>query len=333
MWREYASHAIIPIHSMKPRIKRTAAAVSAVLVLLLVVFTLLLFRTPSLSDEIRSAEAPDSSFVQLSGGITEYEVSGPVDGEPIVLVSGFSVPFYCWDPIIAGLNEAGFRVYRYNHYGRGLSDHASSPYGPELFEEQLSEFLDAMDISGAVNLVGLSMGGAISVRFANRHPQRLARLCLISPAGFPIEESFSAKLVKVPVIGDFIFALIGDSVMMKRNRGNLYHFASHPEFQEQFERQFAYRGTGRALLSTLRHMPFTDMAEEYRTLGGRNLPVSLIWGEEDAIIPIAHHKLVRETLPQTVFHPLAGTGHVSVYESPEKVLPIMVDFFSTGDAE
>ncbi len=318
---------------MKPRIKRTAAAVSAVLVLLLALYSFLLLRTPSLTDEIRASEAPESSFVQLSAGITEYAISGPAGGEPIVLVSGFSVPFYCWDPIVPGLEEAGFRVYRYNHYGRGLSDHASRRYQPELFEKQLSEFLEAMELSRPVNIAGLSMGGAISVRFANRHPQRVKRLCLISPAGFPIEESFSAKLVKVPLIGDFIFALIGDSVMIKRNRGNLYHFSSHPEFQEQFERQFAYRGTGRALLSTLRHMPFTDMAQEYRSLGERSLPVSLIWGEEDAIIPFSHHKLVQGALPQTVFHPLTDTGHVSVYESPEKVLPIMIDFFSTEDAQ
>jgi len=61
------------------------------------------------------------SFVQLPDGVMHYELAGPADGRLVVLIAGFSAPYTVWDPTFAALTQAGFRVLRYDHFGRGYS--------------------------------------------------------------------------------------------------------------------------------------------------------------------------------------------------------------------
>src|SRR5262245_18214081 len=67
-------------------------------------------------------------FVRLTDGTTHYDVAGPDSGRPIVLVHGFSVPYYIWDSTAKALATAGHRVIRYDEYGRGFSDRPSVVY-------------------------------------------------------------------------------------------------------------------------------------------------------------------------------------------------------------
>src|ERR1017187_5282006 len=70
----------------------------------------------SLDESVRK-NAP-GSFIHLSDGITHYELSGPDTGKLVVLVHGFSVPYYIWDSTFSRLVQQGFRVLRYDEYGR-----------------------------------------------------------------------------------------------------------------------------------------------------------------------------------------------------------------------
>ena len=76
--------------------------------------------TKRLTPEVRTGLP--GNFIQLSDGVVHYELAGPEDAPVVVLVHGFSVPFFIWDPTFEGLSEAGFRVLRYDLYGRGFSD-------------------------------------------------------------------------------------------------------------------------------------------------------------------------------------------------------------------
>src|SRR3954471_17451667 len=72
-----------------------------------------------LTDAVR-ASAP-GRFVRLTDGYTHYELGGPPAAPVVVLVAVFSVPYYIWDPTFEALVGAGFRVLRYDYYGRGFS--------------------------------------------------------------------------------------------------------------------------------------------------------------------------------------------------------------------
>src|SRR5438067_7104597 len=107
---------------------RSLSAIAAVILIpLAAVTTLPLVRyaqsdreTSALDDQTRRQAS--GSFVNLSAGVTHYELGGPAGGTPILLVPGFSTPYNVWDPTYEGLTKAGFRVLRYELFGRGFSD-------------------------------------------------------------------------------------------------------------------------------------------------------------------------------------------------------------------
>jgi triacylglycerol esterase/lipase EstA (alpha/beta hydrolase family) len=98
-------------------------------------------------------------FLRLSDGLTHYEVPGPADGPLVVLVHGFSVPYYVWDSTVTALTSAGFRVLRDDLYGRGYSDRPALDYTADVFDRQLTELLDAVGRRRQVDVIGMSMGG------------------------------------------------------------------------------------------------------------------------------------------------------------------------------
>ncbi|MBN1647230.1 MAG: alpha/beta hydrolase [Spirochaetales bacterium] len=278
---------------------------------------------------VRDSAAP-ARFARLTDGYIQYELDGPEDGDVVVLVSGFSVPYYCWDYIYRDLVSVGYRVLRYNHYGRGYSDHVRADYGPQLFERELSGLIEVLGLNTPLTLCALSMGGAISVYYTNRHPEQVRALALVSPAGFPLQSAADSTVLNTPVLGDFIIAVFGDAILTGRNVTNLMSVKDHPEFQEQFVHYIRYRGRTAALLSTIRHMPINNMPEEYDRLSG-DVPVLLLWGKEDAVIPFTNSELVRKAVPQAEFHAIPDAGHNSQYEKPELVLGYLLDFLKRDD--
>jgi len=66
------------------------------------------------------------------------------------------------------------RVLRYDLYGRGFSDRPDTVYNQTCFDKQLCELLTALGNDKPINLIGLSMGGAIAIGFADKHPELVA---------------------------------------------------------------------------------------------------------------------------------------------------------------
>src|SRR5690349_4817006 len=93
-------------------------------------------------DSATRASMP-GQFAKLTDGYTHYQLSGPQDGRVVVLAAGFSVPYYIWDPTFNALTSAGFRVLRYDYYGRGYSDRPGIAFTDEMYVRQLEELLQA----------------------------------------------------------------------------------------------------------------------------------------------------------------------------------------------
>lgn len=281
-------------------------------------------RKDVLDDEARKA-AP-GSFVTLTHGIVHYELKGPASGETVVLVHGLTTPYFVWDRNSDVLVKAGFRVLRYDHYGRGFSDRPDVRYDRELYDGLLLELLRSLRIETPVHLVGLSMGGAIAVLFADRHPEMVSRVCLISPAGFPTRIPLLIKVAIAPVIGDYLLAVLGDAVIFSGTKRGFVKPEALTGYQEKFRVQMRYRGYKRSVLSTLRYMQMDKLSESYEHVGKQGRPVLLIWGRRDRVLPFSHSERVKETIPHVQFHAIDDGGHQSNYENYEIVNPILIRF-------
>ncbi len=302
----------------------------AIVLVLIAAFILIPYFVLDREDKVLNDETRSSlpgSFVKLSDGVTRYELDGPKGGTSIVLVHGFSIPYFTWDYVFENMTKAGFRILRYDLYGRGFSDRPRTEYNPELFERQLVELLDVLRLKGPVDLVGISMGGAVVVDFTTKHPEMVRKIALISPYGFPQDLGFAAKLVKAPVLGDWLMAVIGDRVFMGKLAGNFNNPLDFQGIKQKFAQQMDYKGYKRALLSTMRHFMALDFSAAFEAVGKQKRPVLLIWGKKDAVVPFSNNEKVKQAIPQVEFHPLDKPGHTLTLEEPDVVSRILIGFF------
>lgn len=285
------------------------------------------YRTESLVlDEAARLAAP-GQFLDLSDGRTHYELIGPEDGLLVVLVHGFSVPYFIWDGTFEALAEAGLRVLRYDLFGRGFSDRPFVRYDLELFVRQLGELLQIIAPSQSVALCGLSMGGVIVSRFAGTYPDRVKRIALIDPAGFPLGYSWAYRLAKIPGLGELGLSLLSAPNLENSIASDFFDPRLVKRFIEQYRPQMKYKGFRRAILSTLRNGILDDGMPCYRRIGEIDTPTLLVWGREDQTVPFEYHRDILSAIPQVEFVPVEAAGHLPHVEQPETANPILARFF------
>jgi pimeloyl-ACP methyl ester carboxylesterase len=264
-----------------------------------------------------------SKFARLSDGITEYELDGPNDGRTVVLLSGASVPFYIWDSTAAALAVNGFRVLRYNYYGRGFSDRPALRYDLAAYDRQLTELLDTLGIRGPVDVAGLSMGGPIAASFTDRHPDRVHTLTLVDPA---IGVSRDTPLpLRIPGIATLAMTL-GASAMAKGQLDDFAHPERYPDWVPRYEVQMRYKGFRRSIIETRRGDVMKRPPRSFTTLQRSAIPILLLWGKSDRTVPFAQSDSVRAALPRAEFHAIEGAAHLPNIEQAAVVDSIMLGF-------
>ncbi len=125
------------------------------------------------------------SAITIDNDLVHYEVLGR--GRPVILVHGWLSSWRYWIPTMQQLSMK-YRTYALDLWGYGDSGKDSQRLSFEAQANLLAEFMDRLGIPKAA-LVGHSLGGAVVVRYALRHPDRVARLMVISAPMFEYGES------------------------------------------------------------------------------------------------------------------------------------------------
>lgn len=277
-----------------------------------------------LDDAVR-AQAPGGlkAFIGLPEGKLYARWDGPEGGPVAVMIHGFSQDSGVFDRNAPALAAAGFRVLRMDNWGRGWSDRPDARHDVELFDRQILGGLDALGLTQPVDVVGLSMGGAIAVAFTVRHPDRVRRLALIAPAGLPFERPFSARLVTWPGAGAWVMRVFG--------RGLLLGGEAHPDAKIQaemlanIEPAMRHAGYLDGLASTLRHYPLNGLEADYARIGSQGRLVLLVWGDQDSTVPFHNAPKAAELLKAKLVT-LAGATHAVNMEKAAEVNASLVAF-------
>ena len=302
------------------RLRKILLALGGAIVLTLVAVPLARNLGQGPLDASARRQAP-GQFVTLSHGIVHVRIEGPEQGRPVVLVHGFSVPNYVFDKTSADLAASGFRVIRFDLYGRGWSDRPDVVYDRALFANQLLELMDTLQLPKA-DLLGLSMGGAIVGRFAAEHPERVRSLVLVAPLNQPQDISVMAW----PGVGEWLLRAWYLPKLASSQLDDFPHPERVPGWTERFQPQTRYDGFGRAILSTIRHVTPESSLPDFEKVGKAGLPVLLVWGELDTTVPFAQHSAVQRAIPQAQFFSLPATGHLPVVEEPGLTDPQIAAF-------
>jgi pimeloyl-ACP methyl ester carboxylesterase len=194
------------------KFKRLVVSLSITIIVLIIAFLVLDQEKFALDDQVRSSLS--GNFIKLADGVVHFEYSDAQNGPIVVLVPGFSTPSYIWDPTYDFLENSGYRVLRFDLYGRGFSDRPDTNYALDLYTRQIHALLSYLEIEHEpINLIGLSLGGPIVASYIIRYPDKIQTLTLIDPLTSQTtrQEIFP---MNIPLIGEYITAvyLVGTEI-------------------------------------------------------------------------------------------------------------------------
>jgi pimeloyl-ACP methyl ester carboxylesterase len=245
----------------------------------------------------------------------------------VLLAHGFSVPSYIWDSTVTALTGAGFRVARFDYYGRGYSDRPDVPYSADLLDRQMLQLLDSLGWRDPVDIVGLSMGGPVTAGFTGRHPERVRSLTLVDPAAGPADNL--PAMFRIPGLGQVFWQTFAVPGMAAGQFSDFVEPKRWPDWADRYRVQMQYRGFGRALRSTLSESRGRNLDSVYARVGALGTPVLLIWGVQDSTVPIKFADGVRKAIPQAQYHPIERAGHLPHMERTDVVNPVLIQFLRT----
>ncbi|UUZ87223.1 alpha/beta hydrolase [Paenibacillus sp. P26] len=284
-------------------------AVAAVLVLFLIALWVLSQRGSRRMDKKARADAP-GRMIRLNQGYTHVVEEGPADGTVIVLIPGATLPLWIWKDLPKTLVDKGYRVIRYDLYGRGYSDRPYGRYDQNLFVRRLHELLQALRIHRPVHLAGLAFGRLIACEFARSHPELAGRVILIGADGFGVRMTAGDRMKFWPVIGDFLMQIAGNKRLMDRLNGYTPKEELREWSRRNFEPELAFRGFKRALLSSVRNMPIHDARSLYAEVDRRFGGVLVIWGRDDLVTPPPDEEELTQTFPNSKVILFDQVGHL-----------------------
>jgi pimeloyl-ACP methyl ester carboxylesterase len=275
-------------------------------------------------DDAARREAP-GLFVRLSDGMTHYQVDGPDTGRAVVLAHGFSVPSYIWDSTAADLSRAGYRVIRYDAYGRGFSDRPAVEYSDALYERQLGELLDSLHLA-KVDLGGVSAGGYVIGVYGGRHPDRVRSMILVDPVAG--QSAASMRPYDLPVIGEYLWQTEMMPTMAEGQASDFVQPSRFPDWADKYRTQMRFKGFGHALWSSRVFRRGSNTDTIYARVAAAHLPVLLVWGEKDRTVPFERNELVRKAIPSAEFQAIPGVGHLPILERATFTDSLILDFLS-----
>ena len=239
-------------------------------------------------------------------------------GEPLVLVHGAGTSSAIWHRVAPRL-AAGRRVVAPDLPGYGGSPAAGPGFALEEVADRLAAGLEDAGVPAPYDLVGHSMGGAIAILLAARHPERMRRLVLVAPAG----------LAALPrVAGGLLGAVAAPFAVARRTLAT-------PLAGSALVRRLALAGVARdgarvpaanarAVLASSAGatrigpgLASAATADLRATLAGVTTPLGLVWGEHDPVIPPRRIEIIRRARPDAELRIVPDTAHAPMLERPD----------------
>ncbi len=286
------------------------------------------------------APAPPANLHQDRGQQQTFDAHGSKinyyeagQGPPLLLLHGFGACAYTWRYLMPPLAEQ-HRVFALDLKGFGFSDKPpDGHYAVSDQAEMVADFIRRQDLHDLV-ILGHSMGGAVALitylKLRETDPGRIKKLVLIDSAGYPQKYPWFIRLTKVPGLNAALSKLLpprfAAALCLKKCYDN-----QDAVTEEQID-TYAYFGSlpgaAAAVSQTAKQLvpenkDMEALIAQYQTI---QVPVLIIWGREDAVVPLEVGEHFKRDIPDSQLVVIPHCGHIPLEEEPLATRQAIVDF-------
>ncbi|GAA4101909.1 alpha/beta fold hydrolase [Nocardioides kongjuensis] len=295
----------------------------------------------SVGNDVQHEVRHEVQYVTLHGKRRAYVKKG--SGPALLLLHGLACDHTTWAHVIDDLAQ-WYTVIAPDLLGHGLSDKPRADYTLGGYANGMRDLLTVLGID-KVTVVGHSFGGGVAMQFAYQFPERTQRVMLVSTGGLGPEVTPMIRLIQVPgwfrAVGLLTlpgirhvetFALRTASGRLtfgplRKYTRDLDEVADIVESWKDRRTRFAIRHLVRAVI---------DWRGQIVTMSDRAylseaMPMAVLWGVEDQVIPATHAENARALAPDVRVDVLADAGHFPHKDHPDEFVRLLHDFISTTE--
>ncbi len=247
------------------------------------------------------------------------------EGPPVVLLhGGTGDPESYWSSQIPVLSER-FRLILTQYPGYGDEAGGDAPFSIPACAAHVRVLLDELDVDRA-SLVGLSLGGAVSLQFALDYPDRVRRLVLADTMSGVWTQKFR-RFIDHALIGAIEQG--GHDLMFELN----LIFAFSERYLAENEALFDAQKQAWRSMEVARYTAMLRAIRDWSVddrLGEIQAPAIVLWGSEDIEIPRVYSERLASALPHAILSVIEGSGHKSCADRPEAFNKTVLAFLLEG---
>ncbi|MCX5042592.1 alpha/beta hydrolase [Aldersonia sp. NBC_00410] len=299
-------------------------------------------RSPAPLRSVRSE--PQLTFRTIHGYRRAVRIAG--EGPPIVLLHGIGDNSLTWAEVMADLSTS-YTVIAPDMLGHGRSDKPRADYSVAAYANGLRDLLTVLGYD-RVTVIGHSLGGGVATQFSYQFPEMVERVILVGAGGVSKEVHAVLRVATAPLISSGLrvlqlpgatraLAALGSAIAQRVatspvGRSTAGHDAVDiVRVLDGFADNTGYL----AFLRTLRAA--VDWRGQVITMLDRcylyeQVPVQIIWGGCDAVIPVSHAHLAHAAIPGSQLEIFAGAGHFPFRDEPERFIEVVRKFVDSTDA-
>ncbi|MCV7434298.1 alpha/beta fold hydrolase [Mycolicibacterium bacteremicum] len=281
-------------------------------------------------------DTPTLRFRTIHGYRRAYRIAG--SGPAVLLIHGIGDNSTTWHTVQTMLARR-FTVIAPDLLGHGQSDKPRADYSVAAYANGMRDLLSVLDVD-RVTVVGHSLGGGVAMQFAYQFPQLVDRLVLVGAGGVTRDVNIALRIAALPGVSESLALLrlplvlpalqalgrAGGAVFGSTGVGRdlpdmLRVLADLPEPTASS----AFARTLRAVVDW-RGQVVTMLDRCYLT---ESVPVQLIWGRQDSVIPVAHAHLAHAAMPGSDLEIFERSGHFPFHDDPDRFVAIIERFVDT----
>ena len=285
---------------------------------------------------VRDVDVPSLHFRTIHGYRRAFRVAG--SGPALLLIHGVGDDSTTWESVHARLAQR-FTVIAPDLLGHGESDKPRADYSLAAFANGMRDLLAVLGID-RVTVVGHSLGGGVAMQLAYQYPHLIERLVLVGSGGVTKDVSIALRLAALPMgsealtvlrapgtlpalklAGRAVGAVLG-STKFGRDLPDVIRLLTRLQDKAALS---AFSRTLRAVVDG-RGQLVTMLDRSYLM---QSIPLQLIWGEDDLIIPVSHASLAHAEIPGSRLAIFEHSGHMPFHDHPGRFVDVIERFVDT----